>query len=266
MAIKLLALDLDDTLLDKSNLISPRCREAIRQAVDKGVVVTLATGRMYESAVPYARQLGLDIPIITYTGALIKSGLSDEVIFTSSFEPETAAEVLELFRERDWYIQVYMGDKLYVKEYNEKSRTYEALTGIKAIPAGLELYAMVNDVYKMMAVDDPAAMKEVAKVVHSAFQGRIFAPLSRPMYLEMVRHGVNKGVAIDFLAKRLGIRQSEVMAVGDSNNDVDMLKYAGLGVAMGNAMPEVKAIADAVTLTNDEDGVAEAIQRYILAE
>lgn len=266
MTIKLLALDLDDTLLNKSNLISPRCREAIRKAVAKGVLVTIATGRMYASAVPFARQLGLDIPIITYTGALIKSGLSDEVLFTRSFEPATAAELLELFRARGWYIQVYQGDKLYVEEYNEKSQTYEALTGIKPIPAGPELYRLVNHVYKMMAIAEPGAMKEIAQVVHSVFQGRVFAPLSRPRYLEMVHPDVNKGAAIDFLARRLGIKQSEVMAVGDSNNDVDMLKYAGLGVAMGNAMPGVKAIADAITLTNDEDGVAEAIHKYILNE
>jgi len=142
MAIKLLAVDLDDTLLDKSSQVSPRCREAIKKAVEKGVTVTVATGRMYAAALPFARQLELDVPIITYNGALIKSSLSGEVFFEQALDQAVAADVLTLFRERGWYIQVYVGDQFYIAEPNERSRAYEELTKVKAIPVGEDLYSM----------------------------------------------------------------------------------------------------------------------------
>ncbi|MEG6584938.1 Cof-type HAD-IIB family hydrolase [Dendrosporobacter sp. 1207_IL3150] len=264
MAIKLLALDLDDTLLDKSSTVSPRCREAIKKAVEKGVTVTVATGRMYCSALPFARQLEIDVPIITYNGALIKSAFSGETLFQQTLDPVVASEVLNLFREQGWYIQVYVGDQLYVDEINDKARIYENLAKVKAIPVGQELYSMSDGVLKMLAMADKDEMAVIGKVVQQAFEGRVFAPISRPTYLEIVHPSINKGISLDFLANKLGITRNEVMAIGDSNNDLDMIQYAGLGVAMGNALPNVKAAADAVTLGNDEDGVAEAIYKYIL--
>lgn len=266
MAIKLLAVDLDDTLLDKSSQVSPRCREAIKKAVEKGVTVTVATGRMYAAALPFARQLELDVPIITYNGALIKSSLSGEVLFEQTLDQAVAADVLTLFRERGWYIQVYVGDQLYIAEPNERARIYENLTKVKAIPVGEDLYSMSEHVLKMLSLANESEIQEISRVIQDKFKGKVFAPISRPTYLEIVHPSINKGRSLDFLASRLGITRNEVMAIGDSNNDLDMIEYAGLGVAMGNALPNVKAAANVVTLANDEDGVAEAIYKYILAE
>lgn len=266
MAIKLLAVDLDDTLLDKSSQVSPRCREAIKKAVEKGVTVTVATGRMYAAALPFARQLELDVPIITYNGALIKSSLSGEVFFEQALDQAVAADVLTLFRERGWYIQVYVGDQFYIAEPNERSRAYEELTKVKAIPVGEDLYSMSEHVLKMLSLANENEIQEISRVIQDKFKGKVFAPISRPTYLEIVHPSINKGRSLDFLASRLGITRNEVMAIGDSNNDLDMIEYAGLGVAMGNALPHVKAAANAVTLANDEDGVADAIYKYILAE
>lgn len=266
MAIKLLAVDLDDTLLDKSSQVSPRCREAIKKAVEKGVTVTVATGRMYAAALPFARQLELDVPIITYNGALIKSSLSGDVLFEQTLDQAVAADVLTLFRERGWYIQVYVGDQLYIAEPNERARVYEELTKVKAISVGEKLYSMSEHVLKMLSLANESEIQEISRVIQDKFKGKVFAPISRPTYLEIVHPSINKGRSLDFLASRLGITRNEVMAIGDSNNDLDMIEYAGLGVAMGNALPNVKAAANAVTLANDEDGVAEAIYKYILAE
>jgi Cof subfamily protein (haloacid dehalogenase superfamily) len=266
MAIKLLAVDLDDTLLNKSSQVSPRCREAIQKAVEKGVTVTVATGRMYAAALPFARQLELDVPIITYNGALIKSSFSGEVLFEQPLDRAVAAAVLALFKERGWYIQVYVDDQLYISESTERARAYENLTKIKAIPVGEKLYTMADGVLKMLALAKEEKIQEISQTLEARFKGQIFAPVSRPTYLEIVHPSINKGKSLDFLASRLGITRQEVMAIGDSNNDLDMIQYAGLGVAMGNALPNVKAAADAVTLANDEDGVAEAIYRYILTE
>lgn len=265
MAIKLVALDLDDTLLDHSNAVSPRTREIIRQAVGQGVTVTVATGRMYVSALPFAQQLGLDVPLITYNGALIKSALSGETLMHTPIEEETALAVLELFRKKGWYIQSYLNDTLYVAERDEKARYYENLAGVKAVPVGQALYTMKGDPTKLLALSEPGEIKIINETVHAAFGSRLYAAVSKPNYLEMANPAVNKGRALAFLAATLGVEQHEVMAVGDSVNDLDMLEYAGLGVAMGNASDKVKAAANAVTCGNDADGVAEAIIKYVLS-
>jgi len=264
MAIKLVAVDLDDTLLDKTTSVSPRARAAIREAVKQGVTVTISTGRMYQSAVRYARQLELDVPIITYNGALIKSCFSEETFFQRPIEQETATKVLTLFRERGWYIQSYINDVLYVDEINNRAQNYEKLASVKAYAIGEKLYTPQEGPLKMLAIAEPKEIDCIRETLKSTFNGSICVANSKPTYLEIIDPTVNKGRALSFLAQKLNIGQQEIMAVGDSNNDLDMIQFAGFGVAMGNASDNVKAAAQAVTLRNDEDGVAEAIEKYVL--
>lgn len=266
MDIKLIALDLDDTLLDHSNQISPRTREVIRQAADQGVAVTVATGRMYSSALQFAQQLALNIPLITYNGALVKNALSGEVLVHKPLAEDTARQVLALFKERGWYVQVYLDDTLYVAERNEKALYYEQLTGIRSVPVGDRLYTMGGTPTKLLALSEPGEIKIINETVAAVFGDTLYTAVSKPNYLEMANPSVNKGKALAFLAGRLGITRQQVMAVGDSVNDLDMLEYAGLGVAMGNASERIKAVADAVTESNDADGVAEAILKYVLKQ
>lgn len=264
MPIKLVAVDLDDTLLDKRLGISLRTRAAIRQAVAQGVTVTVATGRMYCSALPYARQLDLDVPIITYNGGLIKSSLSNEVLFHRGIDPEIAKQILALFQERGWYIQAYVDDVLYVKEVNDKARYYENIAGVKAVAVGDRLYTLFDQPTKLLAMAETDEIKEINNIIQNRFAGNIYTAISKPNYLEMTHPTANKGKALEFLATKLNISREEVMAVGDSNNDLDMIRYAGFGVAMGNAADKIKAAAQAVTFGNNEDGVAEAIEKYVL--
>lgn len=264
MAIKLVAVDLDDTLLDRSNKVSPHTCEVIRQAVKQGVTVTVATGRMFQSAVKFARQLELDVPIITYNGALIKSCLSGEVLFEKNIDRSTAIEVLKFFREHGWYIQSYLDDVLYVEKLNDKARFYERASDVHAVPVGDRLYDPAQGPTKLLSIAEPAEIPRIWKAVEKRFKDRLYITRSKENYLEMAALGVNKGQALDFLAKKLGISREEVMAVGDSLNDLDMIEYAGHGVAMGNASDQVKKLAQAVTLCNHEDGVAEAIKRFVL--
>lgn len=264
MAIKLIAVDLDDTLLDNTIAVSPRTREVIRQAIGQGVTVTVATGRMFCSAAQYARQLELDVPLITYNGAMIKSCLSEEVLYHQPIDNDLALQVLDLFREQGWHIQCYINDTLYVEELNDKARKYERLSGVKAYPLGDRLYSITDDPTKLLSIAAPDDIQAIWRVVEERFPGKLYIAQSKPHYLEMAHPAVNKGQALAFLADRLKISQNEVMAVGDSINDLDMIEYAGWGVAMGNAHERVKALAQAVTLGNDEDGVAEAIIKYAL--
>lgn len=265
MKIKLVALDLDDTLLDSKRIISPRTRQAIQDAVAQGVMVTVATGRMHVSALPYAQQLGLDVPIITYNGALIKSSLSGEVLSSRPVPRPVMDEVLALFRANGWYLQLHIGDTLYVKERNERVRLYEETAGVKAEVVGDGLYSVPGEASKMLTIAEPETIQAIRRqLLQAGFGERLSMAISKPHYLEMTCLGVNKGWALDFLANKLQIGRDAVMAVGDSQNDLDMIEYAGLGVAMGNASETVKAAAQAVTRGHDEDGVAEAIEKYVL--
>lgn len=266
MAIKLVAVDLDDTLLDESNKVSPHTREVIRQAVEQGVTVTVATGRMYQSAIKFARQLELDVPIITYNGALIKSCLSEEILFEKNIDQETAGEVLKFFRQRGWYIQSYIDDVLYVEQLNDKARFYQKASEVSAVAIGDKLYTPSKGPTKLLSIAEPAEIDVIWQAVEEQFKDRIYITKSKPNYLELATLGVNKGHALNFLAKKLNIKCEEVMAVGDSLNDLDMIEYAGWGVAMGNAADRVKQLAQAVTLCNHEDGVAEAIKRFVLRQ
>lgn len=265
MSIKLIAVDLDDTLLDDRLTVSPRACAAIRTAVSKGVIVTIATGRMFCSAMQYAKQLDLDVPLITYNGGLIRSSRSKEIFLHQTIPQELARDILTLFKQHNWYIQSYIDDVLYVEEMDEYACGYEKLAGIAAVPIGDKLFDPQSNPTKLLAIREPQEIKTMYEVVKKEFGDKIYATNSKANYLEMMNPEVNKGRAVAYLAHELGIAQAEIMAVGDSNNDLDMIKYAGLGVAMGNASDKVKSYAQAVTRCNNEDGVAEAIEKYVLA-
>lgn len=263
MSIKLVAIDLDDTLLDHSRAVSPRARAAVARAVAAGVTVTVATGRMYRSALPYARQLGLDVPLITYNGALIKCSETGETLLHRPLAADTAADLLAMFRARGWYVQVYLDDTLYVRERDDNARYYETIAGVEAVPLGDALWTLPAPT-KLLAMAEPGCIEEISAAIAAAFGDQVYTAASKANYLEITDPAVNKGAALDFLAGRLGIGREEIMAIGDSINDLDMVAYAGLGVAMGNAHPRVKEAADTVTAANDADGVAEAIEKYVL--
>lgn len=266
MAIRLLAVDLDDTLLNEESKVSEANIKAIQEAVARGVIVTIATGRMFESAQKIARQIGLDVPLIAYNGALVQSAISEEVLMKTCVDEEAASAVLAMFREQGWYIQLYRDDTLYVDTKTDDTRDYERRVDTVAVAIGDALYEDPSGILKMLAVNDVDKLDRVEEIVQSTFRGKIFAPRSRPRLLELVNAKVNKGEALRCVAEHFGVKQDEVMAIGDSNNDVAMLEYAGLGVAMGNASPRVKKVAQVITASNEEDGVAKAIAEYILAD
>lgn len=264
MTIKLIAMDLDDTLLDDSQQLTKRTQIVLRQAMDAGVAVTIATGRMFQSALPFALQLGITLPLIAYNGALIRDRLSGETIFHRPIEIGLAQELADLFRQRGWYLQKYVDDRLYVSELDENACFYADYAKVEAISQGADFYRMTAEPTKMLSMGEPEELAVIAAELTAKYNGRLYLASSKRRYLEMVDARVNKGQALGFLAGLLGVAQSEVLAIGDSMNDVDMLEYAGIGVAMGNANPRVKAAADFVTLRNSEDGVAAAVEKFVL--
>ncbi len=266
MTIKLVAIDLDDTLLDPGLNISSRCLEAIQRAQEKGILVTLATGRMYSSALPYARLLQVDVPLITYQGALVKNSLSGEVLYNKPVPIELGVEVMEYFRQSEVHYHCYFGDQLCMEKLSEEGRQYAILAGVEpVIISSLIERARYEASYKILAVvEDEARIIDMEKHLKGLYGFTLNITRSKSHFLETMHPRATKGDALEVVASHYGIKQDEVMALGDSYNDLDMIEWAGLGVAMGNAREEVKQAADYITFSNDEEGVAEALHKFIL--
>jgi hypothetical protein len=265
MGIRLVAIDLDDTLLDSGLRISPRCVSDIENIRQQGILVTLATGRMYRSALPFALKLGMNIPLITYQGALVKDTYSQEVLY---FRPvgELAPTVMEFLREQGVYFHTYFDDQLCVESDSPEAIAYSQLAGVELtfmpdlIKASRSLPA-----FKIMAISNQtSSLDPIEADLRERFGQELFITRSKLHYLEIMHRDANKARALQLVAEHYGIKQADVLAIGDSYNDVGMLAWAGTGIAVGNAPPLVKEAADHVTASNDEDGVAEALEKWVL--
>ncbi|MGE5598226.1 MAG: HAD family hydrolase [Bacteroidota bacterium] len=264
MPVKLLFLDLDDTLLGGDLRISRANQEAIRAAVRRGVQLTLASGRMFRSMRPYAEELGIALPLVAYNGALARS-LSGEDLWHTPLDNAAARELLDRLAGRDVTVNLYLDDRLFVKELDERARAYAVNAGVAAEPVGdLPAFLGGREPTKMLAIGDPALLAELRRELGDALAGRVEVTPSKPHYLEFMAPGVSKAAALVRLAAALGVPAGETMAVGDGPNDLAMLAAAGIGVAVGNAPAEVLDRAPHVVAPADQDGVAEAIERFIL--
>ncbi len=267
MPVKLLALDLDDTLLDSGLRISDPCIRNIQAARRQGVIVTLATGRMYSSALPYALELKVDVPLITYQGALVKNSQTQRVLYYKPLLPDLAVEVMECFKHAGVHYHSYFNDRLCLESWSEEGADYARLAGVKPllVDSLIDLCQSGQEAIKIMAVTrDQELLLGLEEKLKHKYGGLLNITRSKPHFLEVMNPLANKARALRVLAEYYGIQPQEVMAVGDSYNDLAMIKWAGIGVAMGNAPEEVKAAADYVTLSNEEHGVAEALQRLVL--
>ena len=178
MAIKLIAIDMDDTLLDGTLQVSPRTCEAIRKAQEQGVIVTIATGRMFASAVTYANKLNIQVPIITYNGGMIRCPVSKEIIFQQVIPSDVAGRIVDFFRKRGWYLQSYLNDQLYIVECCEEAKYYEKLTGIEAIAIGEKFYSMKHEPNKLLCLAKPEKILEIQKVVKEEFGREVYVTTS----------------------------------------------------------------------------------------
>lgn len=267
MAIKMIVSDLDGTLLDGAYRLSAENRAALQKAAARGVLVMLATGRMFCSAARYARELGLDSPVISYNGALVQT--MDGAVLASAFlPPEVVTKTLRYIFSRGWYVQLYTAEGLFYAAETEAARVYRSASGVAGAAVGEGgLLARTEGVPKLLVVaENPAQTAPVIGELTRALSGEVDVMASNPTYIEIVRPGVSKAAAMLAIAENRGIKTAEIMAMGDSGNDVAMLRAAGLGVAMGNASPAVREAADAVTARVEENGAALAVRRYVLGE
>lgn len=263
---RMLAIDLDDTLLNGKLVISQRNKEYIQRAKEAGVQVTLATGRMFCSALPYAQELGINVPLVTYQGALVKEAGTGEVLLHRPVPLDLARETVAWVKKLGYHINVYLDDKLYVEKMTPEAENYMKISGIPAHPIGNMLDFLQEDPTKVLFVGGVKELDQLEAEMRQHFGSSLHICKSKPHFLEISHPEATKGHALATLARLWGFTPEQLIAIGDAPNDLEMLDYAGLGVVMGNASPEVKAKADYVAPSNEEDGVAQVIAKFIFLE
>ena len=268
--IKLLIVDIDGTIAGSSNQVSSRVKHAIEAAQAQGVRVGIATGRMYKSALRFHHEIGADLPLIAYQGAWIQDPATGVTHRHLPVPIEIAQELIDYFEQshlRDKLsIHVYRDDCLYVREINPDTEAYVGRSGVEVIAAPDLRTVLTERPTKILAMSEDIALIQslLTELRQRYTPADLHVTTSVPIFLETTQAGVNKGNAIDYLVKLLGINAENVLAIGDNYNDVEMLAYAGIGVAMGNAPEDVQSLGDWVAPHVDEDGVAVAIEKFIL--
>lgn len=265
---KLIAVDMDGTLLKEDKTVSDITKKSINRALKRGVKVVLASGRPIEGIEKYLEELNLtgkDDYVLSFNGAIIQNTNTRKIVEKNILK---GSDLLELYK---------IGTKLGVNMHafsaegciTPKMSKFTEIEGIiNKIPIKIVDFSKMNpdeDIFKVMMIDAPETLENAIRKLPKELYDKYTIVRSAPYFLEFLNKKGNKGEGIKLLAKFLGIKREEVICIGDAGNDLHMIEFAGLGVAMGNAFEEIKEAADYVTLSNEEDGVAHIIQKFILA-
>lgn len=261
--IKLVAIDMDGTLLNDQLEVGTRTKKKINELVQKGIYVILATGRTFKAAQHYAIDLELNVPIITYNGALIKNVITEGIIYSSKLDVDTAKKVIQLGEKEKIYTKVYVDDTLWVEEDNEEAKLFISQHRINYEVKGKLSENIDKEPYMVVFKDTIDKISKIREVFAKEELPGISHTFSTPYSLEIMSEGVSKQTALQQLATKLGITREEILAIGNSLNDYDMLEWAGHGVAMKNSDKALLDIWNNISeYTNNEEGVAYILDKF----
>lgn len=266
MTIKLIASDMDGTLLDSNQNLPKKNYEAVLKAINSDIIFTIATGRMYCSAEPFGTKLGINVPMITYNGALVKEVFSKEVVYECPLDKKLAVDVMKFAVERGVYAQTYVDDKLLVKKREYISDYYAKIANVEYYEVGNEIFNIKSNPHKVLLMTKQGDLEGNYKIkedLKREFGNSINLTNSMVDFIEIMHPEVSKWNAVRMIADKYNIKSEEIMCIGDGNNDLDMVANAGFGVAMDNAFEGVKEAADFITKSNDENGVSIAIEKVL---
>jgi len=270
--IRLIALDLDGTLIDDELVLRDRTKAAIAGALDRGVGVSIVTGRMATSAMAFARELRLVDPIVGYQGAIIRAiptpdrGRLGRILLHRPLAAAAAREAIEWTREIGLDPHVNHLEKFVIRADDPRAEDYSAFLGGRMIVTDDLMSWLRKPVSKVIAVSEEPIDEAILDVARDRFAGRANVTISHPRFLEFLRPGVTKGATVRWLARRAGVPMGNVLAIGDQYNDLEMIAAAGHGAAMPHAPGPVVAAGRYVAAPLAEEGAAQLIEQLVLAD
>lgn len=271
MSVRLIAFDYDGTAATDGHLPSQRVREAVDAVCARGIHVVLATGRPYPSARRYAEALGLTAPVICFQGAMVRELMGERrTLFCEPVPAEPMHDVLALAEERCLDLNVYGDDEMYYVDHGRPTSFYDRWFGmpmrkVSRLREACDLLAAKGQrPLKGLFIGDPDHNTCLTAELEERFGDRLTVVRSHNLFVEVSSLRASKGLALAFLAEQLGIDRTETLAIGDSGNDVSMIEWAGVGVAMANGSPEVHQVAQWVAPHVTQDGMAVALEKFVL--
>lgn len=260
----MLVLDLDDTLLTDDHTISNENAVMLSKAQELGVYVILASGRPTPAMTAFAKELKLDNSyMISYNGAVITDLKEDKVIFEQTLTQAQIHELYDYSLKSKTHIITYVNGKIVSETDSEYIEIEKNITGLEHNKVLSFKDEVQSSAVKCILLEEPSYLKEVEKDL-KATMPHLSVSMSKPFFLEVAQNGIDKGASIKFLAEKLDILQSEIIAVGNAGNDLTMIEYAGLGVWVDNVDPELRDKANFIVASNNDHGVAEVVRRFIL--
>jgi Cof subfamily protein (haloacid dehalogenase superfamily) len=244
-------------------VLRPRTLKAARAARESGLRMLVATGRMFRSVRPYVERLGWDEPVVCYQGAVVADPLTGRFLRHEPIPVELAKETIATVKEEGFHVNCYVDDELYVARVTPEAESYADFQNLPVHPVGDLVKWLSEPPTKLVAVGEPAALDALEERMKARFAGRLYISKSLPYFLEFASPDVTKGSGLAFLAEHLGFGADETVALGDGENDVELLEWAGYAVAVANAHERVLAVADFVCPSVTEEGVAQVLDAFL---
>lgn len=262
----MLVLDMDDTLLTDDHKISDLNKKVLLEAQAKGVYVVLASGRPTSAMTSYAKELELDLNdsyIISFNGAIISQAKDDQILFEQKLTVKQIHDLYDYSVKTKTHIITYLDDEIISETDSEYIEVEKEITGMAHRKVASFKDYIDRPAVKCILLENPAYLKLVENDLIKAMP-HLSVSMSKPFFLEAAQQGIDKAASLKLLAEKLNIHQSEIIAIGNAGNDLTMIEYAGLGVWVDNVTPELRDKADLIVASNNNDGVAEVVQKYIL--
>jgi Cof subfamily protein (haloacid dehalogenase superfamily) len=240
-----------------------RTRAAIAATRAAGIHVILVTGRMFQSVRRYARDAGIDDPVVCYQGAVVAEPASGRWLRHEPIPLELARETISALNEEGFGLNCYVNDELYVSEITPEAEKYAGFQQLVLHPVGDLVTWLKEPPTKLVVIDDPQVLQGLKQRMIERFDGRLYISTSLPYFLEFASPNVTKAAGLEFVAEHLGFSRERTLAFGDGENDIELVDWAGYGVAVGNANEAVKERADFVCPSVDDEGVAQVLEAYL---
>ena len=261
--IRMIASDLDGTLLSEKSNIPERNIHALQRAMQAGVKVVLASGRMIEATLPIAEKIGVNAPMVVFNGAMVYDPSSDRILAGSTIPCHTAREILAFLEAHGVYVHAFPGRGFYYEKRCDWTEYYENKISVTGVETGIPLSKWLEtDVYKLLCLGQPAQLDALIPELQAIFPHVSFVK-SGLQHLEIILHGVDKGAGMAQLCKICAVSPQEVLAFGDEENDLPLLSFAGTAYVMDNAPESVRRTAQRIAPRNTDCGVARIVELYL---